>query len=43
MEAMRRLREAHRQYQKHLDDWFINPSLEDRLRGLLVSLAISNA
>ena len=35
MEAMRRLKEANQQYQKRLDDWFINPSLEDRLLGLL--------
>ena len=32
MEAMRRLREAHRQYCERLDDWFLRPSLDDRLR-----------
>ncbi len=34
MEAMRRLREAHRQYRERLDDWFLRPSLDDRLRDL---------
>jgi N6-adenosine-specific RNA methylase IME4 len=33
--AVHRLREAHQQYRERLDDWFLRPSLDDRLRGLL--------
>ena len=33
--AMRRLKEAHQQYLERLDDWFLRPSVDDRLWGLL--------